>query len=211
MSIHSTVCNSGFRYVWTDSVFPQGRLARRLQRVTRIARIEQIHCGSEYRSLPTTSMPRALIVTEAPVVPEPYRLGLLACGFSVVDEIDDPQRLVKRAVAIEPEVIVIASQTPSQKLFESTRALDTHAPHAVMLFTAAIDHASIDAAARAGVHAYIVDGFSARRLMVQIDVARALQGHARPEIGAGRRRRQAGRAQAGGARVRRQRGKSQRC
>ena len=118
-------------------------------------------------------MPRALIVTEAPVVPEPYRLGLLACGFSVVDEIDDPQRLVKRAVAIEPEVIVIASQTPSQKLFESTRALDTHAPHAVMLFTAAIDHASIDAAARAGVHAYIVDGFSARRLMVQIDVARA--------------------------------------
>ena len=88
-------------------------------------------------------MPRALIVTEAPVVPEPYRLGLLACGFSVVDEIDDPQRLVKRAVAIEPEVIVIASQTPSQKLFESTRALDTHAPHAVMLFTAAIDHASI--------------------------------------------------------------------
>ncbi len=37
-------------------------------------------------------MPRALIVTEAPVVPEPYRLGLLACGFSVVDEIDDPRR-----------------------------------------------------------------------------------------------------------------------
>lgn len=98
-------------------------------------------------------MPRALIVAEAPVVPEHCRPGLPACGYSVVDEIDDPRRLVRRAVAIEPDVIVIASQSPSKKFCESTRALDAHAPHAVMLFTAAIDHASIDAAARAGVHA----------------------------------------------------------
>ena len=43
-------------------------------------------------------MPRALIVTEPPVAPEPFRLALLGIGYNVVDEIDDAQRLVKSAI-----------------------------------------------------------------------------------------------------------------
>ena len=39
-------------------------------------------------------MPRVLIVTEPPVPPEPFRRGLLGLGYSVIDEIDDPSRLV---------------------------------------------------------------------------------------------------------------------
>ena len=43
-------------------------------------------------------MPRVLIVTEPPVAPETFRLALLGIGYNVVDEIDDAQRLVKRAI-----------------------------------------------------------------------------------------------------------------
>jgi len=118
-------------------------------------------------------MPRALIVTEPPVSPEQYRLGLVASGYSVIDEIEEPQRLIKRAVAIEPEIIVIASRSPSTELFQATRALADHAPHTVMLFTDDTASASIQSAAESGVHAYIADGFSAARLPVQIEVARA--------------------------------------
>ena len=70
-------------------------------------------------------MPRALIVTEPPVAPEPFRLALLGIGYNVVDEIDDAQRLVKRAIAIEPDVIIVGADSPSKNLLASAQALNT--------------------------------------------------------------------------------------
>ena len=118
-------------------------------------------------------MPRALIVTEPPVAPEPFRLALLGIGYNVVDEIDDAQRLVKRAIAIEPDVIIVGTDSPSRNLLASAQALDEHAPYPLLLFTPDADREKIDAATASGVHSYVVDGFSARRLPALIAVAQA--------------------------------------
>lgn len=118
-------------------------------------------------------MPRALILTEPPVAPEPFRLALLGMGYSVVDEIEDSSRLVKRAIAIEPDVIVAGSESPSKALFASAQALDEHAPYPLLLFTPDADPEKIALATQSGVTSYIVDGFSARRLPTLITVAQA--------------------------------------
>ena len=118
-------------------------------------------------------MPRTLIVTEPPAAPEPLRLALMAAGHSIVDEIDDVDRLLKRAVAIDPDLLVIASAAPSTALLAALGALDQVAPCTVLLYTADDDPRSIDAATAAGVDAYVVDGFSARRLPSVIAAARA--------------------------------------
>jgi response regulator NasT len=118
-------------------------------------------------------MPRVLIVTEPPVAPETFRLALLGIGYNVVDEIEDAQRLVKRAIAIEPDVIIVGTESPSKNLFAAASALDEHAPYPLLVFTPDADHNKIEQATASGVHSYIVDGFSARRLPAIIAVAQA--------------------------------------
>ena len=118
-------------------------------------------------------MPRALILTEAPATPEPLRLGLLAAGYSVIDEITEPQRLLKRASAIEPDIIVIATPAPSKLLFEALRALYDNAPCAVAVFTGDVSEASIELACACGVQAWESDHFSGERLPAQLAGARA--------------------------------------
>ena len=118
-------------------------------------------------------MPRALIVTEPPAPPEPLRIGLLGLGYNVVDEIDDASRLVKRAIAIEPDVIFIVTESPSKALLAATEALNQHAPYPILVFSPDADAEKIELAIRSGVHSYIVDGFSARRLPALVAEARA--------------------------------------
>jgi response regulator NasT len=118
-------------------------------------------------------MPRALILTEAPASPEPLRLGLLAAGYSVVDEITEAQRLLKRASAIDPDIVVIATQTPSQALFDALRVLYDNAPCAVAVYTADCSEAAIELAAACGVQAWETGGLSGERLPAQLAAARA--------------------------------------
>ncbi|MDB5806960.1 MAG: response regulator receiver and domain protein [Betaproteobacteria bacterium] len=118
-------------------------------------------------------MPRALILTEAPASPEPLRLGLLAGGYNVLDEITEPQRLLKRASAIEPDIVVIATDTPSPALFEALRVLYDNAPCAVAVYTTDTSEASIEQAAACGVQAWETGGLSGERLPAQLAAARA--------------------------------------
>lgn len=118
-------------------------------------------------------MPRALILTESPADPEPLRLGLLAAGYSVIDEITEPQRLLKRTSAIEPEVVVIATGAPSAMLFEALRAVHENAPCAIVVYSSDAGDATIEQAAACGVQAWEVDGFSGVRLPAQLTAARA--------------------------------------
>ncbi len=118
-------------------------------------------------------MPRVLIVTEPPVPPEPFRLGLLGLGYSVVDEIDDPSRLLKRAISIDPDVILVGTESPSKFLLAATAALEQHAPYPILVFATDADPQCIEQTIRHGVQSYIVDGFSARRLPALLAVARA--------------------------------------
>jgi response regulator NasT len=119
------------------------------------------------------AMPRALILTEAPASPEPLRLGLLAAGYSVIDEIAEPQRLLKRVSAIAPDIVVIVTRTPTPALFEALRVVDENAPCAVAVYTADTAEASIEQAAACGVQAWETGGVSGASLQAQLAAARA--------------------------------------
>ena len=118
-------------------------------------------------------MPRALILTEPPEPPEPLRLGLLAAGYSVIDEITDPQRLLKRVAAIDPEIVVIATAAPSTALFEALRAVYDNAACAIAVFSSDASETSIERAAACGVQAWETGGYSGADLPAQLTAARA--------------------------------------
>jgi two-component system, response regulator / RNA-binding antiterminator len=116
-------------------------------------------------------MPRILIAYEPPVAPEPVRFALLGSGYSVVDEINDPAKLAERAQSIAPAITIVACISPKPPLhaaFEATRRLY---PHPMLVYAAKHDSSAIDLAFRAGVASYIVDGFSAKRIRSDIDIA----------------------------------------
>jgi two-component system, response regulator / RNA-binding antiterminator len=116
-------------------------------------------------------MPRVLIFYDPPAQPEPVRFALLGSGYSVVDEIDDAAKLKDRATAIGPAIVIAICITPKPALQAALQALDRENPHPVLLYTQDPDQDKIEQAARAGVASYIVDGFSAKRIRTQIDVA----------------------------------------
>jgi response regulator NasT len=118
-------------------------------------------------------MPRALILTETPATPEPLRLGLLAAGYSVIDEINEPQRLLKRASAIDPDIVVIATPAPSKQLFEALRALYENARCTVVVYSGDASESAIEQAAACGVQAWETEAFSGERLPAQLTAARA--------------------------------------
>jgi AmiR/NasT family two-component response regulator len=118
-------------------------------------------------------MARALLLTEPPVPPEPLRLGLLAAGYSVIDEITEPQRLLKRASAIEPDIVAVATEAPTGHLFEALRALYDNAPCAVVVYTCDTSTSNIEMAAACGVQSWETEGFSGERLAAQLTAARA--------------------------------------
>jgi response regulator NasT len=89
----------------------------------------------------------------------------------VIDEITEPQRLLKRASAIEPDIIVIGSPVPSKELFESLRVLYESAPCAVAVFSEDASAASIEQACSYGVQLWETDGYSGERLPAQLTAA----------------------------------------
>lgn len=118
-------------------------------------------------------MYKALLVTEAPVASEHLAQDITDAGFSVVSQSDDSANFALKVMLETPDLIIAATNSPSDYLFEAARTLGVLAPCPFILFTSDNDLTKIDRAAEAGIHAYIVDGYAKHRLRSIVQVARA--------------------------------------
>lgn len=118
-------------------------------------------------------MYKTLLVTEAPVSSNPIAQDIADAGFDLVGQSDSPESMAQLVMQQSPELIIAASQSPSEILFEAARTLAMLAPCPFILFTADNDSAKIDRATKAGIHAYIIDGYAKHRLRSIVQVARA--------------------------------------
>ena len=123
-------------------------------------------------------MYRALMSTEAPLVCDDLRRDLEAAGVQVVAENIDAADLAQAVVRSVPDLVIAASASPSNLLFEAARMLGTLAPCPFIMFTSDGDVSKIEQASHSGVHAYVVDGYAKHRLLSIIQVARARFRHA---------------------------------
>lgn len=118
-------------------------------------------------------MYRALMATEAPLADDEIRRDLHDAGIEVVSENIAPADLAQAVVRMTPDLVIAASLSPSNLLFEAARMLGTLAPCPFIMFTSDGDAAKIVRATDSGVHAYVVDGYAKHRLLSIIQVARA--------------------------------------
>ena len=85
-------------------------------------------------------------------------------GVEVTCTLDSALELFGRVAEHKPDVVLIDTESPSRDVLEQLAVMSAAAPRAVVLFTGDAHDATIRAALRAGVSAYIVDGIAPGRL-----------------------------------------------
>jgi response regulator NasT len=108
------------------------------------------------------------------VDPDPARAALVAEGLAGVEPLE-----VRHATAFdpaqttdfEPDVIVVASDSPDRDTIDSLREATEANPRPVVMFVDRSEPGLAEQAVRAGVSAYVVDGLAAARVRSVLEVA----------------------------------------
>ena len=114
--------------------------------------------------------------TPPPDAPDLAR-DVLAAGFIVSGQVNCSE-LMQTSIQIAPDVIIIHQTTIDPALFQGISLINSLAPVPVVVFTADQEAEKIEAAARAGIHAYVVNGYSPNRLRPVVHLAQARFRHA---------------------------------
>jgi response regulator NasT len=114
---------------------------------------------------------RVLVIDESPERAELLRAGLLGAGHEVTATLSSPLALLETIGQLEPDVIVIDTESPSRDVLEHLVFVSQHTPRPVVMFARDGAPETIRAATRAGVSAYVVDGLDKNRIEAIIEAA----------------------------------------
>lgn len=108
------------------------------------------------------------------VDPDPARAALVAEGLAGVEPLEVRRAAAfdeTEAAAFQPDVIVVASDSPDRDTIESLRESTVANPRPVVMFVDRSEPGLAEQAVRAGVSAYVVDGLSPARVRSVLEVA----------------------------------------
>ena len=101
----------------------------------------------------------------------PLEEGLRAAGYDVVTAPAAALGLPDSVAALEPDVIIIGTESPTRDVLEHISVMSARDPRPIVLFTEDRAQPTIQAALRAGVSAYVVAGIDPDRLQPILEVA----------------------------------------
>jgi response regulator NasT len=96
---------------------------------------------------------------------------LIQAGHQVAAVLPTALDLIERIEEIEPDIILIETESPSRDTLEHLAVMNQTMPRPVVMFSSDRDSQTIRSAVKAGVAAYVVDGFDIGRLEPVIEVA----------------------------------------
>jgi AmiR/NasT family two-component response regulator len=122
-------------------------------------------------------MPSVSVLLIAPPDAPALEADLVSLGVRVAARCD-AAGLLREALRQPPELVVVAWDAyPANGLLAALQSLQEHGSRPVLLFTSDADVGTLEAALRAGVHGYVVNGYAPTRLRVLIQLARARHAH----------------------------------
>ena len=99
--------------------------------------------------------------------------GLALAGYQVAAILAGADHLSREVERLQPDVILIDSDSPSRDTLEHLATMNRDLPRPVVMFTHDDGENVIRDAVRAGVSAYVVDGLDPKRIRPIVEVARA--------------------------------------
>lgn len=97
--------------------------------------------------------------------------ALRDAGHVIVAQIDPLDDLYTRVRELQPDVIIIDTNSPQRDTLEHLCIISRDQPRPIVMFTDDGDAEKIRSAVKAGVSAYVVDGLQKERIKPIIDVA----------------------------------------
>lgn len=99
------------------------------------------------------------------------RGALTLADYHVVAELKESLALPDAVRGLKPHIVIINADSPDRDTLEHISVTTRDAPRPVVMFTQDGDSASIRAAVKAGVSAYVVDGLAPERIGSILEVA----------------------------------------
>jgi response regulator NasT len=114
---------------------------------------------------------RVLVVDESEERAAVLREGLVIAGHEVVASLSSPLELLRAVERLQPDVIVIDTESPTRDVLEHVVIVSQSSPRPIVMFATDTGGETIRDAVRAGVSAYVVDGLDAARVNTIVEVA----------------------------------------
>ena len=114
---------------------------------------------------------RLILVDDDRVRAAAVELNLAHAGFEVLSVIPTGSGLLYQMAQQEPDVVIVALDSPDRDVLESLSIASSHNARPVVMFSEAGDQGFIADAIRAGVTAYQAEDISPPRVRAAIDVA----------------------------------------
>ena len=118
-------------------------------------------------------MLRVLVIDESRARAGEICAGLALAGCQVAAILPDSASLAHEVEKLQPDLILIETESPSRDTLEHLAVIDERMPRPVILFTQDDAGDTIRDEMRAGVSSYVVDGLDPKRIKPLIEVARA--------------------------------------
>ena len=102
---------------------------------------------------------------------KPLKQSLIDNGFEVVAHVENDLNLQVQCLAVNPDVVIIDTESPSRDTLENICVMSMHDPRPIVMFTHDGNKEQIKLATQAGVSAYVVGSIPSERLTPVIDAA----------------------------------------
>lgn len=119
----------------------------------------------------TKAVLRVILVDDDPSRASTVEIKLRGVGFDVLSVIPTGSGLLYQMAQQEPDVVIIALDSPDRDVLESLTIASAHNPRPVVMFSETGDQGFISDAIRAGVTAYQAEDISPSRVRAAIDIA----------------------------------------
>lgn len=115
---------------------------------------------------------RVLIIDARSERSQRLELALAESGFTVLDVVPEGGDVHGRVRELEPDAILIDSESPTRDTLEGLAAIGSRFPRPIVLLSEhASDNELVRSAAQIGVSAYVIEGVSAPTIRSLIEVA----------------------------------------
>jgi response regulator NasT len=112
-----------------------------------------------------------VLIDDNPARAEIVESGLRDAGYVLLERLDGTYDLAARVSVLQPDVIVVSTDSPGRDAIEDLRRTTEQCPRPIALFADRSDPATIAAGMEAGVSAYVVKGLTQDRVQPVVDVA----------------------------------------
>ena len=122
----------------------------------------------------TISKLRVLLIDDGARHLQPISDELVRQGHEVVGVIDSSTLMHDCVLRLQPDVVIVDTDSPTRDTLENLATLSSHNPRPVVVFTDDGSHGPMQRALRAGVSAYVIAGLQPERLepVLQVAIAR---------------------------------------